>query len=148
MEKQILKLTGNEHNYFDNLFYFFDTLKNTTFIKEFSECSFFFDLKEKENISPLLDFLHKNEIQPEFIFFSEDDLSFSHKTSTPLNFSARINLVFIPSKSDFEAPEYYFKLLEKLQNLVILTGMNSHSNVFKSLHTWSTILQDNEIIAT
>ena len=61
MEKQILKLTGNSKNYYDNLLYFFNTLKNTGFIKNFSECGFFCELSQKKNIFPIYDFFLKNE---------------------------------------------------------------------------------------
>lgn len=147
MEKQILKLTGNSKNYYDNLLYFFNTLKNTGFIKNFSECGFFCELSQKKNIFPIYDFFLKNEVYPEMFYFNKDDLSFFHTQASFPMISTRINLVYVPEDTDCQLSEFYPELIDNLQGLVILTGMNSTSDVFKSLHTWSIILQDDRIIS-
>ena len=139
MEKQILKLTGNSKNYYDNLLYFFNTLKNTGFIKNFSECGFFCEQSQKKNILPIYEFFLKNEVYPEMFYFNT-------QASFPM-ISTRINLVYVPEDTDCQLSEFYPELIENLQGLVILTGMNSTSDVFKSLHTWSIILQDDRIIS-
>ena len=146
MQKRILKLSGSSKTFFDNLLYFFEVLKNTGFINSFSECRFFFEIEQNKNALKISEFLSKNNIQPEFIAFSKNTL-FNFHTKTPINdFSARVNLVFIPEESDFQLTESYSCLIDKLQNLIILTGTNYLSDVFKSLRVWSSILQDDTII--
>ena len=144
MEKQILKLTGNPNNYFDNLLYFFETLKNTGFINSFSECNFFFEILQKQNAISISGFLQKNEVYPEINYFHKDNLSLFHEQSS---LKKRVNLVYIPEKADSTSTKGYPEFVENLQGLVILTGMNSSSDVFKSLHTWSIILQDDRIVS-
>ena len=147
MEKQILKLTGNSKIYFDNLLYFYETLKNTGFINSFSECDFFFETLQKQNADSISDFLQKNNVYPEIHYFDKENLSLFHTQNSFQKISQKINLVYIPDDKNFCLSEVYSELIDNLNGIVVLTGMNSSSDVFKPLHTWSIVLQDDRIIS-